>query len=261
MAAAMPVVYISHGTPMNALWDNPFTRAWAALGRVLPRPAAIVSVSAHWVTRSGTGVTSDARPRTIYDMRGFPDELYRVTYDAPGDPALAAELAERVSTSRVVPSAEWGFDHGTWSVLRHMSPRADIPVVQLSIDDGLSGAGHLVLGRELSYLRERGVLILGTGQFVHNLREASGIAPDDVAPYDWAVEFGDTIRASIEARDFEAVADFESLGPLAKRAHPTDEHFVPLLYALGASRDDDTLEWICEGIVNGCHDMRSLRIG
>lgn len=259
MAATMPVLYISHGTPMNALWDNAFTRAWAELGRTLPHPEAIVSISAHWVTRGRTAVTSQSHPPVVYDMRGFPDALYRIEYGAPGHPGLAAELAERIE--RVVPSADWGYDHGTWSVLHHMYPSADIPVIQLSIDQTLSGAEHLALGAELAALRERGVLLLATGQFVHNLREATGVVPDATPPFDWAVKFGETIAASIEARDFTAVADFESLGPLARRAHPTSEHFVPLLYALGAARDDDELTWICEGIVNGCHDMRSLRVG
>ena len=260
MAARMPVVYISHGTPMNALWDNAFTRAWASLGQTLPRPEAIVSISAHWVTRGASGVTDNARPRMIYDMRGFPDPLYQVTYDAPGDPALAAELAARIRTGTVVASGDWGFDHGTWSVLKHMYPRADIPVIQLSINDDLTPRQHLDMGRELAYLRTRGVLILASGQFVHNLREASGIEPDGVAPYDWAVEFGTAVDGWIQARDFEAVADFNSLGALATRAHPTDEHFLPLLYALGASTDEDRLDWVVEGIVNGCHDMRSLLI-
>jgi len=258
MPKRAPAVFISHGTPLNAIWDNRYTRSWSELGRRLGRFDAIVCVSAHWVTQHGAGVTAGSSPPTIHDMYGFPEPLYRVRYPAPGDDALAAELANRISTTGVVPSADWGYDHGTWSVLVHMFPSADIPVVQLSLDYALPPASHLALGRELRFLRDRNVLILGSGQFVHNLREAGTRGDERMPPYDWAVEFDRVVSGWVDARDFDSVAGFESLGGLALRAHPTYEHFLPLLYVLGASDPGDRLEWVTEGIVSGCHDMRSL---
>ena len=260
MSKPRPAAFISHGTPLNAIWDNTFTRAWGELGRRLGRFEAIVCVSAHWLTLQGAQVTSGSEPRTIYDMGGFPDELYRVRYPAPGDDTLAAELAARIATTQVVPSAAWGYDHGTWSVLVHMYPAADIPVIQLSIDYALPPSSHLALGRELRFLRDRNVLLLGSGQFVHNLREAGARGDERMRPYDWAVEFDRIVSGWVEARNFEAVADFQSLGELAVRSHPSYEHFLPLLYVLGASDASDRLEWVTEGIVSGCHDMRSLLV-
>lgn len=255
----MPAVFIGHGTPLNALWDNEFTRRWAELGRTLPEPAAIVVVSAHWVTRGGAYVTAGAHPKVVYDMGGFPAKLYEVKYPAPGSPELAAELARTLETTHVELNGDWGFDHGTWSVLVHMYPRADIPVLQLSLDYSLPPERHLELGRELAFLRDRNVLLLGSGQIVHNLGLA-GSRIEDVPPYEWAVEFDSIVKGAIEARDFAKAARLDGLGRLAHIAHPTYEHYLPLLYVLGAARSDDDLSWVCEGIVSGCHDMRSLLV-
>jgi len=252
----MPAVFISHGTPLNALLDNRFTRAWSAFGHDLGACEAIVCVSAHWVTQGMSCVSAGAEPPTIYDMRGFPDALYRIVYPARGHTELATELVERIPG--VVLSSDWGYDHGTWSVLVHMLPRADVPVIQLSIDYALPPARHLALGRELAFLRDRKVLLLGSGQFVHNLAEAGPRTDHEMVPYDWAVEFDTIVSGWIDAGDFGRVANFESLGALAERAHPTYEHFLPLLYVLGASTDEDRLRWLTEGIVSGCHGMRSL---
>jgi 4,5-DOPA dioxygenase extradiol len=255
----MPALFIGHGTPLNGIWDNEFTRAWARLGSELPRPRVILSVSAHWVTPGGTHVTAGKAPPVIYDMYGFPAELYRIEYPAPGDDAFAESLCARLQSRRVTPSGEWGYDHGTWSVLVHMYPAAEIPVVQLSLDYNMSPEQHLEFARELDYLRDEGVLILGTGQLVHNLRLA-GSRTRPVPPYDWAVEFDETCKAWVDARDFRSAARFHTLGELALMAHPTHEHYLPLLYALGVATDEDALTWVTEGIVSGCHSMRSLMV-
>lgn len=256
----MPALFISHGTPLNAVWDNPFTRRWAQLGKELPRPDAILSVSAHWVTEDSVHVTAGDAPRTIHDMYGFPDELYRIQYPAPGDDALGRRLMERLRTHRVTPSDQWGLDHGTWSVLVHMYPDADIPVVQLSLDYEMAPESHMEFAKELSFLRDERVLILGTGQFVHNLRLA-GSRTGDIPPYDWAVEFDEIGKTWVDQRDFLQASRFLELGELARRAHPTHEHYLPLLYALGVATEEDSLSWVTEGIVSGCHSMRSLQVG
>ena len=253
----MPALFVSHGTPMLAVWDNDYTRGWAELGASLPRPKAILSISAHWITQGGVYLTGNPDPRVIYDMRGFPPELYEVEYEAVGDLALARELAGRITTTPALTNDQWGYDHGTWVVLKHMYPHADIPVIQLSINYAMAPERHFALGRELAFLRERGVLILGSGQFVHNLR-MMGSRTEEVEPYPWAVEFSETVGGWVDQRDFGKVVDFQTLGPLAQLAHPTYDHFLPLLSVLGAASGADELRWINRGIMSGSMDMRCL---
>lgn len=249
----MPVLFLGHGSPMNAVADNGFTRSLAALGRRLPRPGAVLCVSAHWLT-NGTTVTGMARPRTIHDFGGFPEELYRVEYPAPGSPELAAELARTLGAS--VDEGEWGLDHGAWSVLRHAFPKADVPVVQLSLDAGASARRHFELGKKLRPLREKGILIVGSGNVVHNLRRIRW--EEDAAPEPWAVEFDAWVKSRLEARDFGALAGGLSAAPSGRISVPTREHYDPLLYVLGASDETDALRFEHEGIQNGSISMRSL---
>ena len=253
----MPVVFISHGTPLHAIRNNHNTRGWVRLARQIPRPRAIVSVSAHWVTQGGIYVTGNPQPEVIYDFRGFPDELRQVEYHAAGDPSLAREVAGVITAAPAEVNEEWGYDHGTWVVLKHMYPEADIPVIQVSVNYAMAPRRHFQLGRELAFLRNRGILIMASGQFVHNLR-MMGSRDEDIEPYPWAREFSDTVGGWIDRREFDKVIDFQSLGELARLAHPTYDHFLPLLTALGASSETDELSWINRGIMSGSMDMRSL---
>lgn len=255
--ASMPAVFVSHGTPLHAIWENEYTRGWARLGQDLPRPKAILSISAHWITRGGVYLTGNAKPPVIYDMRGFPPELYQVKYPSPGEPALASDIAGRIATTPALTNEDWGYDHGTWVVLTHMYPGADIPVIQLSINYAMPPEQHFALGRELAFLRERGVLILGSGQFVHNLR-LMGSRTEDIPPYPWAEEFSETVGDWVDQRDFGKVVEFRKLGELAQLAHPTWDHFLPLLSVLGAASDRDELKWTNRGIMSGSMDMKCL---
>lgn len=231
----MPVLFIGHGSPMNAIEDNAFTRKWAEIGASLPRPDVILAVSAHWTTE-GTRITDSPLPRTVYDMYGFPKELYEVAYQPPGSPvhaAMAAELLDNVQMDNT-----WGLDHGAWSVLARMYPKADIPVFQLSLDLRASHQDHFEMGRKLRPLRDRNVMILGSGNVVHNLARVSWDMGDG---YPWAIEFDGYIRGQIEKRNFDGVLAYENAGDSARLAFRTLEHFDPLLYVLGASTDEDHL--------------------
>jgi 4,5-DOPA dioxygenase extradiol len=254
--ARQPVLFLGHGSPMNAIEDNAFTRALVALGARLPRPAAVLCVSAHWLT-PGTFVTGMSKPRTIHDFGGFPEALYRVDYPAPGSPELAALVRDTVGGGAVrIDDAEWGLDHGAWSVLRHLYPKADVPVVQLGIDFDSPARRHFELGRKLRPLREKGILILGSGNIVHNLRRLS--FEENAAPMAWAVEFDAWAKARLEKRDFESLLGDISAAPSGALAVPTREHYDPLLYVLGASDARDTLRFEYEGIQNGSISMRSV---
>jgi 4,5-DOPA dioxygenase extradiol len=231
----MPVLFVGHGSPMNALEDNSFSRGWRAIAARLPRPAGILAISAHW-TSTGSRVNNDPNPRTVYDFYGFPRELYDLAYQAPGSPELARETARLIGPVAIDNS--WGIDHGTWSVLRWMFPAADIPVAQLSIDDTASRRSHLEAGRLLRPLREQGILILGSGNVVHNLAR---IDWDLAGGFDWADEFDHYIRDSILDRRFEDVIEYRRAGQAADRAFRTLEHFDPLLYTLGAADGNDRL--------------------
>ena len=244
---------------MNALDTNVYTEGWSALGRAISRPRAILAVSAHWYG-PGTAVTAMGRPRTIYDFGGFPPELYRVQYPASGDPNLAQSVRELLAPVPVLLDQDWGLDHGTWSVLVHMFPEADVPVVQLRIDETQPGPFHLDLGRRLAPLRDQGILILGSGNIVHNLHAYSwGRHP--VKPYDWAHRFEQQVRDLIAERQENRLAAYESLGKDALLSVPTPDHYLPLMYILGGRHDLDSVSFPITGMDGGSVSMLSLRLG
>jgi 4,5-DOPA dioxygenase extradiol len=241
---------------MNAIERNRFTEALTGLTKRLPRPKAVCVVSAHWVTR-GSEVLAVAKPRTIHDFYGFPAPLYEVEYPAPGAPTEAARVARELE---IKPDETWGFDHGAWSVLRHLYPAADVPVFQISLDEGRSLERHLELGSELAGLRVRGVLILGSGNIVHNLRRLEG--EKDAPPFPWTLEFDSLVKQAIEARDVASLTAPEHWGkPLASLAHPTLEHYVPLLYCMGSTRQQDAVTYPYEGFEYGSLSMRMVLFG
>ena len=247
----MPVAFLGHGSPMNTLEQNRFTQAWAEFGAAVPRPRAILMISAHWYVR-GSAVTAMAQPRTIHDFQGFPRELFAVQYPAPGAPELAEEVTELAKPTRVELDGGWGLDHGAWSVLVHAFPAADVPVVQLSIDAGRDFEFHVELGARLAPLRDRGVLIVGSGNVVHNLRAIDWASPD--AGFDWAVRFDEAARALLAERP----ADASSLRTLEDypRAVPTPDHFIPMLYVAGvAAAGDQPLRSFAEGYAYGSLSM------
>jgi len=252
----MPCVFIGHGTPMNVLADNVWTQTWERLGRELPKPRAILCISAHWCTH-GVGVTAMPRPPTIHDFGNFPQAMFDIQYPAPGDPALAQRVGGLLAPLDVVQDQSWGLDHGTWSVLCKVYPQADIPVVQLSIDMSRPPAYHFDVGARLVPLRDEGVLILGSGNVVHNLMlHRRG---EDYA-YDWAVRFNDHVRDSLMNREFRQLVDFEAFGEAAALSAPTPEHFYPLLYAAGAAGNDAPVIEV-NGVVGGSLSMLSLVFG
>jgi 4,5-DOPA dioxygenase extradiol len=258
-AVRLPALFLGHGNPMNALEDNPWTRAWARLGATLPRPRAILAISAHWYV-TGTAVTTMQAPRTIHDFGGFPRELFQVRYPAPGDPALAARIQDLLAPLEVVADDAWGLDHGTWSVLQHMYPRADVPVIQLSIDDTQPAAFHYGLGARLEPLRDEGILLLGSGDVVHNLHAyAWGRHPQE--PYDWALRFETHVRERLEAADHVPLIDYVSFGREAVLAVPTPEHYLPLLYVLGASVPGEPVSFPVEGMDGGSVSMLAVQFG
>jgi 4,5-DOPA dioxygenase extradiol len=256
----MPVLFVGHGNPMNAVEDNTWSRAFRELGRALPRPKSILAVSAHWYVE-GTFTTANERPETIHDFGGFPQALYRVEYPAPGDPALARRTAQLLEGHRASPSTQWGLDHGTWSVLVHLRPAADVPVVQLSIDGRLPPAEHLSIGRALAPLRDEGVLVLASGNVVHNLRHAFGAwRRGETATPDWARSFDEEVAAAVSRHDGAALVrllDTED----GRLAAPTPDHYLPLLYAAGASAPGDAVRFPIEGFDMASLSMRSVLFG
>lgn len=259
MTDKMPAIFFGHGNPLNAVQENAYTRGWEAVGRSIPAPRAIVAISAHWYTR-GTQVTAMGAPRTIHDFGGFPQALYEVQYPAPGDPVLAHQLQKLLRPLEVGLDAEWGLDHGTWSVLRHVFPLADVPIVQLSIDRKQAPAFHYELGRRLAPLRHDGVLVIGSGNLVHNLHTyAWGRHP--VAPFDWAQRFEARARELLLAVEHEPLINYESLGPDALLSVPTPEHYLPLLYVLGLRAEGEPVSFPVEGIEGGSVSMLSVQIG
>jgi len=252
----LPVLFLAHGSPMNAIEDNAFTRTLRALGARIARPAAVLVVSAHWMTPGSLRSLSTPQPRTIHDFYGFPRELYEVEYPAPGAPHVAREVSQLTGAAL---DDSWGLDHGTWSVLRHLLPNADVPVMQLSLDTSAPGRRHVELARALAPLRERGVLIVGSGNIVHNL---SAIRWQAGAPaYDWAQEFDSWVAQRLLDGDVDALAGYESLGRIAHLAAPTNDHYLPLLYAAGLRRDDEPLSFEYEGLEMGSLSMRTAVIG
>lgn len=252
----MPVLFIGHGSPMNAIEHNAFTHALHDLSSRLPRPQAVCVISAHWVT-TGSQVLVSEHPRTIHDFYGFPRELYEVKYPAPGAPAEAAHLAEDLEISG---GDQWGLDHGSWSVLRHLYPKADVPAFQLSLDERRTFNDHLELGREMRSLRERGVLILGSGNIVHNLRRIDWEEPHGA--YDWAIEFDSKVKQAVSAHDASALAEPQKWGDtLLATAHPTVEHYLPLLYCMGSTDEQDEVSYPYEGFDFGSISMRAVLFG
>jgi len=255
----MPAVFFGHGSPLNAIEDNTYTRAWRALGRALPRPRAVLSISAHWYA-PGLAVTSDETPRTIHDFGGFPPALYEVQYPAPGAPELAARVARLLAPERVVMNHGWGLDHGTWSVLIHFYPQADVPVIELCLDATKNASWHYGLATRLAPLRDEGVLIAGSGDVVHNLRLYSW-NDRAVEPRDWAVRFETFARERIAARDFAPLVAYETLGDDARLAVPTPEHYLPLLYVLAQHEDGEAISFPVEGFDRGSVSMLAVQVG
>jgi 4,5-DOPA dioxygenase extradiol len=259
MTTRMPTVFFGHGNPMNALHDNDWTRGWAAIGASLPRPCAVLSISAHWYL-PGTAVTATTAPRTIHDFGGFPRELFEVQYPAPGDLDLVRRVRELLNPLEVRADLGWGLDHGTWSVLRHVFPDADVPVVQLSIDESQPAAFHYGLGKLLRPLRDEGILLIGSGDVVHNLHAyAWGRHPAE--PFDWALRFEEQARALMLQGDHQSLVDYELLGEDAELSVPTPEHYLPLLYVLGASDEGDAVMFPVEGMDGGSISMLSVQFG
>lgn len=252
----MPALFLGHGSPMNALENNPITRIWQQLGRELPTPTAIVSISAHWMTAGKTEITAMPLPKTIHDFGGFPKALYEVQYPAKGAPELAAELQKELQYTRLGHDHSWGLDHGTWSVLRHLYPKADIPVIQLSIDMSRDGNWHYNFGQALARWRNKGVLFLGSGNLVHNLRMLDWDRPN--GGYDWAVEFDTFSAEKMSAGDFKPLVNFEKLGTAAKLSIPSTDHYLPLLYILGMQQAGEKTSFPVTGMQMGGISMRSV---
>ena len=244
---------------MNALLSNTYTQAWRLIGERLERPRAILSISAHWFVPE-TGVTITTAPRTIHDFGGFPRELYHVRYPAPGDPELARRVQKILTPIPVTLDETWGIDHGTWSVLCHVYPKADIPVVQLSIDESQPAAFHYELGKRLAPLRDDGVLIFGSGNLVHNLHAYSW-GRHSAEPFDWAIRFEDQVRQMLLAGEHAPLLHYERLGADANLSIPTPDHFLPLLYVMAAAQKDDRISFPVEGVDGGSISMLAVQVG
>jgi len=255
----MPAIFFGHGNPLNALQSNAWTEGWAAIGRGIPRPKAIVCVSAHWYL-PGTLVTAMLAPRTIHDFGGFPRELYQVQYPAPGDPEAARRVQQLLAPWPVKLDDSWGLDHGTWSVLRHVYPDADVPVVQLSIDETQAASFHFELGKKLAPLRDEGIVIVGSGNLVHNLHTyAWGRHMTD--PYDWAVRFETKAKEMMLAGEYRALVDYEKLGRDALLSIPTPDHYLPLLYVLATRHPGEAVTFPIAGVDGGSISMLAVQIG
>ena len=262
----MPVLFLGHGSPMNAIEDNEYRRSWQALGAEFgakyPKPQLILCISAHWLTRGGWFLTAMAQPKTIHDFGGFPQALFDQQYPAPGAPATAQEISQAVrqpvsGTALGLDRQEWGFDHGTWSVLKPMFPQADIPVIQMSMDYSRAPGEHYLLGQQLKALRERGVLIVGSGNVVHNLRATQRGAASNQA-YDWALDFDKRVTDQLQQGLLAPLADFRQWGTVASQAHPTYEHYLPLLYTAGAVQPNETPRFFNTSFQAASISMRSV---
>lgn len=257
----MPVLFIGHGSPMNGIEDNLFSQGWNLMAREIPEPKAVLVVSAHWLTK-GTGITAMDFPKTIHDFGGFPRELFEVQYKAPGSPALAKETASLIKSTEVVMDHDWGLDHGAWTVVRHMYPDAKIPVLQLSIDFTKGPQYHYDLAKELYSLRKKGVLIIGSGNMVHNLRM---VAWDKMQEpeygYDWALHANDLFKKLIADGDHKALVNYEKLGREIMLAVPTPDHYFPLMYILGLKSNKDKVSFFNDKAVGGSLTMTSVKFG
>jgi 4,5-DOPA dioxygenase extradiol len=259
MRTIMPAIFFGHGNPMNAILHNSYTERWNAIGHALPRPKAILCISAHWYV-PGAAVTISTAPRTIHDFGGFPRELFAVRYPAPGDPDLARRVQKLLAPLDVHLDDTWGLDHGTWSVLCHVYPQADIPIVQLSIDETRPAEFHYDIGHRLAPLREEGVLVVGSGNLVHNLHSYAW-GRHTIDPYTWAVDFETRARELLQAGDDAPLVDYENLGREALLSIPTPDHYLPLLYVIGARTSKDRVTFPVEGVDGGSISMLSVQIG
>lgn len=257
----MPVLFIGHGSPMNGIVDNHFSKRWKEMAKEIPTPSAVLVVSAHWFTR-GTQITAMDFPKTIHDFGGFPQALFDVQYPAPGNPLLAKETASLIRSTPVVLDHDWGLDHGTWTVVRHMYPNANIPVLQLSIDYTKGPQFHYDLAKELYALRKKGILIIGSGNMVHNLRMVAwDKLKEDEYGFDWAIQMNTVFKELIQSKDHASLIQYTHLGKEAMLAIPTPEHFLPLMYTLGAGSIRDTISFFNDKAVGGSLTMTSVKIG
>ena len=252
----MPALFVGHGNPLNAITDNEYGHTWRELGKTLPKPTAILCISAHWETK-GTFVTAMEHPNTIHDFYGFPKALFDVEYPAPGSVELANETKAGISKTSVGMDHEWGLDHGCWSVLKHIYPNADVPIVEMSMDYTQGPQWHFDLAKELAALRNKGVLIIGSGNMVHNLR---AVDMNKTGGFGWAMEANDIMKKRIAARDFKSLVDYASLGKAVQLAVPTPEHYLPLLYTLGLSGKDEEISLFNDKAEVGSITMTSLKI-
>lgn len=257
MENIMPVLFMGHGNPMNAISDNETTRKWHSITANIPRPKAILCISAHWET-NGTKVTAMENPRMIYDMYGFPKELYEVKYNCPGDPEMAKRVTSNVTYTKVLPDLDWGLDHGTWSLLVKMYPDADIPCFQMSLNRTRDMKWHYELGKQLAFLRKNGVLIVGSGNIVHNLQMAQFGRSE---PYDWALEFDEIVKQAIASGNHQKLIDYSKIGRSAQLSVNSAEHYIPMLYALALQDKNDPVDQFNEVIDFGSGSMRCFKIG
>ena len=257
----MPVLFIGHGSPMNGIEDTIFSRNWSQMAKDIPTPKAVIVVSAHWLSK-GTKITAMDFPKTIHDFGGFPQALFDVQYPAPGNPVLAKETTALIHSTQVELDHDWGLDHGTWTVVRHMYPNADIPVLQLSIDYTKSPQWHFDLAKEIYSLRKKGVLIIGSGNMVHNLRMVAWDKLNEPEyGYDWALTMNEQFKNLISTGDYQPLINYESLGTAAKLAIPTSEHYLPLLYTLALKGPKDSVSFFNDKAVGGSLTMTSVKIG
>ncbi|GLB52731.1 dioxygenase [Neptunitalea chrysea] len=256
----MPALFIGHGSPMNGIEDNEFSRRWASMAKEIPMPAAVLVVSAHWYTR-GTRITAMNFPETIHDFGGFPQALFDVQYNAPGNPELAKETAKLSTHTNIILDHDWGLDHGAWTVVKHMYPDANIPVLQLSIDGTKPAQYHYNLAKELYALRKKGVLIIGSGNMVHNLGMVAWDKINDTYGYDWALDLNDTFKKYISETRHDDLINYNKLGQVGRYAIPTPEHYLPLLYTLGLQRKKDEVSFFNDKAVAGSLTMTSVKLG
>jgi len=254
----MPVLFLGHGSPMNAIQETEFSKGWQMIGKTLPKPNAILCISAHWETR-GTFVTAMEKPPTIHDFGGFPEELFAVLYPAPGSPDLARETKKIVTKTNVGLDDQWGLDHGAWSVIKHLYPKADVPVIQMSLDYNQGPQFHYELAKELGALRKKGVLIIGSGNIVHNLPRMNWNQPD--IGFDWAIEANTKLKSLISSGDHQSIVQYKSLGKAVELSVPTPEHFLPLIYTLGLKQEKDSLSFFNDKTIMGSISMTSVKIG
>ncbi len=257
-STTMPVLFVGHGNPMNTLQTNTWTRAWSALGNTMPQPKAVLVISAHWYL-PGTHVTAMPQPRTIHDFGNFPDALFKVQYPSPGNPELAAHIKALLQPTTVGLDQAWGLDHGAWSVLYHIYPQSGIPVIQLSLDATQPTEYHYKLAQRLSSLRDEGVLILGSGNIVHNLARYNWNEPG-CEPYEWAKDFDQSVRHFLMNGEHDSLINYHMLGESARLSVPTIEHYLPMLYVIAQKRTDDTISFPVEGFDGGSISMTAVQI-